>query len=79
MKKKSTSKQDKRTKAQLLSYIDSLEKENDRLTNERNAASNALENWKRVNQLTSYDDLDDMTIKVIKQIMKITDKVRTRF
>jgi uncharacterized protein YlxW (UPF0749 family) len=72
-------KQDKRTKEELLKYINSLEKENDRLTNERNTATNALENWKRANQLTSLDDLDDTTIKCIKLIMKMSDKVRSRF
>lgn len=66
------------TKDKLISLIKGLETENDRLTKERNNSINALANWKRLNDLDVDDGLDEMTIKIIKQIMKITDKVRTR-
>ena len=79
MKTKKNAVSDKRTKAELLDYITSLEKENERLTNERNASANQLENWKRVQGLTGVDDLDASLIAAIKSLMKIADKVRTRF
>ncbi len=70
---------EKRTKKQLIDYIKSLEKENERLTNERNASANQLENWKRVQGITQVDELDAHLISAIKSLMKMADKVRTRF
>lgn len=70
----------KRTKLELVSHVQNLESENDRLTSERNAAIMALERWKKVNDIGEPDDdVEKMTLDCIKRIMRITDKVRTRF
>lgn len=75
--KKSTA--DKRTKSELKSHIANLEKENERLTSERDAAIYTLDRWKTIQCIKSDDDLEKMALDCVKQIMKITDKVRTRF
>lgn len=68
-----------KTKDQLIAHISNLEKENDRLTDERNTAVRQLANWKQINSITDEDDLEALTIKAVKIIMKMSDKVRTRF
>lgn len=71
-----TQTKDKRSKADLLKYIKALEAENSRLLSERLAATNSLENWKRIYSLTSRDDLDTQMINAFKAIMNISDKSR---
>jgi hypothetical protein len=68
-----------RTKEQLISQIVNLESENSRLTDERNTAVRQLANWKQLNAISTDDDLEALTIKAMKAIMKMSDKVRTRF
>jgi hypothetical protein len=69
----------KKTKDQLIEYIKGLEKENKRLTDERDSANHALDRWKTIQCIKTDDDLEKMALDCVKMVMKITDKVRTRF